>query len=175
MRDFSIKKCNPTHHFAPHLDYDADNKTFLVNGVIIPLNSIKWCCHTERKGTFYWDRIHSITFWYNDKEPGTPARLYHCFVDDIPYSADVIAFFKSLGLVVAEGRAEGKVQEEKYRKLRAEIFYEEHKEEIETAKKTREKEMEHRRKTRWPIVKWFLISFYSLFGVCVLAAALGII
>lgn len=172
MRDFSIKQCIPTHRLSSQLCYDAKHKTFLVNGAIIPLDSIKWCRHSERRGTFYWEKIHSITFWYNDKEPGMPAYLYHRFVDDIPYSADVIEFFKSLGLTVVESAAEEKLQEERYCRLRAEIYYEEHKEEIELQKQEKEKrrieyekKMEWRRKNVWPIVKIGLIGFYALFAI----------
>ena len=175
MRDFSIKQCIPTHKLSSQLLYDDKHKTFLINETIIPLSSIKWCCYIEYAGTCYWNKIHSITFYYNDKESGTPSILYHCSVNDIYYHIEAINFLKSLGLIVANGQDEGKAQEEKYRKLLSETFYNEHKEEIEIAKKNYEKKMEWRKKNIWPIAKWCLIGFYSLFGVCVLAVLFGII
>lgn len=170
MKDFKIKKFKATHCFSDKFAYDEVHQTFQVdNYKPFSLSEIRWCYLKQSK------KISTLEIFIGNEK----GKYYRVRVYNLPDAKDVCAFLKSLKLTVTDSSFCDKAFFNKYKEdcIRASfkeqgLDYDEEKAKYEQKQKEK---LEWRHQHVWPIAKWCLIGFYSLFGICFLAAIFGII
>lgn len=174
--DFRIKEFQATHRFNPLFTYDETRQFFKFGDKIIPITSIKWIYihdYTVTTGMCYWDKEYKsiIKIWYDDTGAKYLSKLayveFGLDVDPTPEKTiSFIRFIRELNIPFTTTPAE---ERQMWKKFKQENSIPKPKKELTS------EQMEWRKKHVWPIVKWCLIGFYSLFGLCFLAVIFGII